>query len=159
MTDKRKVPPVEQIKGLFLSEWFRRAREYVEALGGPWFILSAKYGLVSPDELAVVSELLRKSWDRRGRNRSYSISERGALGAGGFFPAADFVRSHNPSTFPWHVIVIFGVVSALATAAGDRHALINFCALLMRVAPSDTLADWVLGSPRAPPLSPSCPLR
>jgi hypothetical protein len=46
---KRSSPTLA--KDLYVSEWFRRAREYVEAMGGPWFILSAKYGLVSPDEL------------------------------------------------------------------------------------------------------------
>ncbi len=34
-----------------MSEWFLRARRYVEASRCPWFILSAKYGLVSPDEV------------------------------------------------------------------------------------------------------------
>lgn len=38
-------------KELYTSEWFRRARAYVEASGAPWFILSAKHGLVSPDEM------------------------------------------------------------------------------------------------------------
>ncbi len=38
-------------KNLYTSEWFRRARAYVEASGAPWFILSAKYGLVSPEEM------------------------------------------------------------------------------------------------------------
>jgi hypothetical protein len=38
-------------KDLYVSEWFRRARDYVEASGDPWFILSAKCGLVSPDDV------------------------------------------------------------------------------------------------------------
>lgn len=36
---------------LYQSDWFVKARAYVEAVGGPWFILSAKYGLVRPDEI------------------------------------------------------------------------------------------------------------
>jgi len=32
------------------SDWFRKARKYVEPTGCPWFILSAKYGLVSPNQ-------------------------------------------------------------------------------------------------------------
>ena len=33
---------------LYDSDWFRKARAYVESKAGPWFILSAKYGLVDP---------------------------------------------------------------------------------------------------------------
>lgn len=36
---------------LYISVWFRKAQDYVEALGCPWFILSAEYGLVSPDQV------------------------------------------------------------------------------------------------------------
>ncbi|MDH5700233.1 MAG: hypothetical protein OEZ41_09765 [Nitrospirota bacterium] len=36
---------------LYVSVWFRKAQDYVEALGCPWFILSAEYGLVSPDQV------------------------------------------------------------------------------------------------------------
>ena len=31
--------------------WFYKARTYVERTGRPWFVLSAKYGLVHPDEV------------------------------------------------------------------------------------------------------------
>jgi hypothetical protein len=33
-------------KDLYASEWFRRVRHFIENKGSPWFILSAKYGLV-----------------------------------------------------------------------------------------------------------------
>jgi hypothetical protein len=33
---------------LYISDWFCKARRYVEASGRPWFILSAEYGLVPP---------------------------------------------------------------------------------------------------------------
>lgn len=36
---------------LYRSDWFLKARAYVEAQGEEWFILSAKYGLVSPDQV------------------------------------------------------------------------------------------------------------
>ncbi len=36
---------------LYRSDWFRKARAYVEAMGGRWFILSAAHGLVRPDQL------------------------------------------------------------------------------------------------------------
>jgi len=35
-------------KDLYGSEWFLRVRGFVESKGSPWFILSAKYGLVEP---------------------------------------------------------------------------------------------------------------
>lgn len=34
---------------LYRSDWFRKARAYVEDLGAPWFVLSAAHGLVRPD--------------------------------------------------------------------------------------------------------------
>lgn len=46
---KKRASPAPA-KDLYISEWFLRARRYVEAEGGPWFILSAKYGLVTPDQ-------------------------------------------------------------------------------------------------------------
>src|SRR6202034_3919653 len=33
---------------LYVSEWFRKARTYVEATRCPWFILSAEYGFLEP---------------------------------------------------------------------------------------------------------------
>jgi hypothetical protein len=33
------------------SPWFRKARCCVEVTGCPWFILSAEYGLVAPDQM------------------------------------------------------------------------------------------------------------
>ena len=38
-------------KDLYKSEWFKRARGYVEATGAPWYILSAGSGLVHPDQV------------------------------------------------------------------------------------------------------------
>ena len=37
-------------KDLYTSPWFVKARSLVGAKGWPWFILSAKYGLVDPEE-------------------------------------------------------------------------------------------------------------
>lgn len=36
-------------KDLYQSDWFGKARVWVEQTGQPWFILSAKYGLVHPE--------------------------------------------------------------------------------------------------------------
>lgn len=38
-------------KDLYRSELFRRRRRYAEASGGPWWIVSAEYGLVDPDQV------------------------------------------------------------------------------------------------------------
>lgn len=44
-------------KDLYVSTWFVKARKYVESSGGDWFILSAKYGLVHPDQVIEPYEL------------------------------------------------------------------------------------------------------
>lgn len=49
VSKKRATP--SPAKDLYESELFGRARAYVEATGCPWFILSAKHGLVAPDEV------------------------------------------------------------------------------------------------------------
>ena len=36
-------------RDLYLSPWFLKARDYVEATRMPWFILSAEHGLLHPD--------------------------------------------------------------------------------------------------------------
>jgi hypothetical protein len=36
---------------LYVSSWFLKARRYVEESGCRWFILSAEYGIVAPDQL------------------------------------------------------------------------------------------------------------
>lgn len=37
-------------RDLYRSVWFKKARNHVESTGCKWFILSAKYGLVHPDQ-------------------------------------------------------------------------------------------------------------
>lgn len=49
VSQKRSEPALA--KDLYVSALFTKARRYVEAGGGPWFILSAKYGLVAPDQV------------------------------------------------------------------------------------------------------------
>jgi hypothetical protein len=46
----KQVNPVVA-KDLYRSVWFIKARSYVEGIGPDWFILSAKHGLVRPDDL------------------------------------------------------------------------------------------------------------
>lgn len=60
-------------RDLYLSDWFRKARAFVESRGGPWYVLSAKYGLVHPDEiiepyddtLTTMPISARKAWAER----------------------------------------------------------------------------------------------
>ena len=47
MSKKRTTPT--QAKDLYLSDWFLKARKYVEGDQSQWFILSAEHGLVSPE--------------------------------------------------------------------------------------------------------------
>lgn len=58
---------------LYRSDWFCKARSYVEATGSPWFILSAAHGLVRPDTrlepydiaLRNLSAEERRRWGKR----------------------------------------------------------------------------------------------
>lgn len=57
-------------KDLYVSDWFRKARAYVESSGMPWFILSAQHGLLDPNArtapyektLNAMSAHERKAW-------------------------------------------------------------------------------------------------
>lgn len=46
-----KLDVVAKAEHLYVSPWFRKARAYVNAINAPWRILSAKYGLLSPDAM------------------------------------------------------------------------------------------------------------
>ena len=60
-------------KDLYISDLFSKARSYIESTGAPWFILSAKYGLVSPDSVIAPYDLTlnkmaiadRRQWAER----------------------------------------------------------------------------------------------
>jgi hypothetical protein len=47
---KTKASVPSAAKDLYLSPLFLKERAYAERLGAPWFILSAEFGLVAPDE-------------------------------------------------------------------------------------------------------------
>lgn len=73
---KKKTFPAPA-RDLYVSEWFCRARSYVETTGDPWFILSAEYGLVSPDQVLAPYErtlnkmgvVQRRAWAARVRQQ------------------------------------------------------------------------------------------
>lgn len=65
---KGKQTSVAAAKDLYTSALFRKARAYVEPTGMPWFILSAEYGLLHPDQrIAPYEKTLNKmrSWERK----------------------------------------------------------------------------------------------
>ena len=47
---RKKQSGLVAARGLYVSCWFLKAREFVESQGGDWFILSAEHGLLHPDE-------------------------------------------------------------------------------------------------------------
>jgi len=78
----QKGPRRSPAKDLYRSDWFKKARAYVEAQGGPWMILSAKYGLVSPDQpispyeqtLNTMTAKQRRAWARPVLQRLLNIN-------------------------------------------------------------------------------------
>jgi hypothetical protein len=60
-------------KDIYQSDWFVKARAYAESFGSCWFILSAKYGLVGPDEVIEPYDMTlntmgvaeRRNWSRQ----------------------------------------------------------------------------------------------
>lgn len=46
---KTKSPVPMPAKDFYTSNWFSKARRYAESKKSPWFILSARYGLVAPE--------------------------------------------------------------------------------------------------------------
>jgi hypothetical protein len=47
----RKQLGCHKAKELYTSDWFNKTRIYVEKTSKPWYILSAEYGLVKPEEM------------------------------------------------------------------------------------------------------------
>ena len=56
-----KQPAAAPARELYASPWFHKARACVEAIGCPWYILSAKYGLVDPHTTIAPYDLTLKS--------------------------------------------------------------------------------------------------
>ena len=70
---KRKLHRAARARDIYASPLWRHRREYAERHSVPWFILSAKYGLLRPDThiepydlaLADLSPAERRVWSRR----------------------------------------------------------------------------------------------
>jgi hypothetical protein len=69
---KRAAPAAA--RDLYISPWFVGVRDIVERTGSPWFILSAEYGLISPEAvlapyertLNIMGKPERRDWATRG---------------------------------------------------------------------------------------------
>ncbi len=69
----KKATHATAAKDLYRSDWFLKARAYVDAQRTPWFILSALHGLVAPDAviepydvaLATMTRAERNAWGAR----------------------------------------------------------------------------------------------
>ena len=56
-------------KDLYTSTWFIKARGYADRTGQPWFVLSAKYGLVHPDDVIAPYDLTLNNMPTGDRRR------------------------------------------------------------------------------------------
>lgn len=74
---KSKLSHGAPAKQLYTSDYFTKMRNYAEASGHPWFIISAEHGLVQPDEwlepydcyLPTMPGEYRRAWGRRVREQ------------------------------------------------------------------------------------------
>ncbi len=65
----QKLPVSAPAKDLYTSPLFCKARSYVERKGQPWFILSAKHGLLHPDQPVAPYDLTLNTMGVRDRCR------------------------------------------------------------------------------------------
>jgi hypothetical protein len=82
VSQKRSSPAAA--RDLYVSDWFVKARRYVESTEAPWFILSAKYGLIEPGQVIEPYELTlnnlsvtdRRRWAVRVHEQLEALAER-----------------------------------------------------------------------------------
>jgi hypothetical protein len=75
VSQKRSRP--SKARDLYQSEWFQRARRFVESTGSRWFILSAEHGMIDPDRVIEPYERTlnnmrvgeRREWAQRVRKQ------------------------------------------------------------------------------------------
>jgi hypothetical protein len=73
-------------KDLYCSDWFLKARAFAERCGVPWFILSAEYGLVFPDQVIAPYDRTLNTMTVAER-RSWADAVVGQMQACGVMPA------------------------------------------------------------------------
>ena len=64
-----KLPGPVPARELYTSDWFIKACSYVARQGQPWFILSAKHGLIHPDEVISEYDLTLKTMKKADRRK------------------------------------------------------------------------------------------
>lgn len=64
---KSKTSSACAAKDLYRSDWFRKARAYVEAQNADWYILSAEHGLMHPDTVVAPYDTTLKAMSREDR--------------------------------------------------------------------------------------------
>jgi hypothetical protein len=80
VSEKRSAPT--PAKDLYTSPWFKKARDYTERAGCPWFILSAEHGLISPNQVVAPYEKTlntmriaeRRKWAERVSSQLKEVS-------------------------------------------------------------------------------------
>lgn len=95
---------------LYTSTWFQWARQFVESSGSPWYVLSALYGLLEPDDVVApydrtlkhMSAAERRCWGERVRRQLESVDiggKRVVLLAGRAYrePIVDYLRDRASS--------------------------------------------------------------
>jgi len=103
---KSKRSEAAPARELYTSTWFQRARAFVEPTGSPWYVLSARYGLLEPDEVIPPYEQTlnhmnaaeRREWARRVQSRLDELTledKRVVLLAGRLYrePILDYLHS------------------------------------------------------------------
>lgn len=63
----QKAPARVRAADLYQSDWFRKARAYVQSTGCRWFILSAEHGLLHPDTPVEPYDATLAAMGARGR--------------------------------------------------------------------------------------------
>lgn len=71
VSEKRTVP--SPARDLYTSDWFTKAARYADQVADEWYILSARYGLVHPDQvlepynatLKTMGKSARQAWAER----------------------------------------------------------------------------------------------
>lgn len=64
---RRKVRSTVPAKDLYISDWFQKTRRLIEREGWPWFILSAKHGLLDPERKTEWYDMTLKNMDAGAR--------------------------------------------------------------------------------------------
>jgi len=83
----KKLPSSAPAKELYQSDWFKKARVWAEGTGKDWYILSAKHGVLSPDDviapyektLNTMSSKDRRLWAKSTTTQINNIAPKGKI--------------------------------------------------------------------------------